>query len=56
VIEGEFEWEVESILAHRDVQVKKKKKNRNKTPVFKRQYLVKWLGYDEAHNSVHLGA
>jgi hypothetical protein len=49
VIEGEFEWEVESILAHRDVQVKKK--NRNKTPVFKRQYLVKWLGYDEAHNT-----
>jgi hypothetical protein len=41
VIEGEFEWEVESILAHRDVQVKKKK-NRVKTPVFKRQYLLEF--------------
>jgi hypothetical protein len=50
VIDDEFEWQVESILAHRDVQVKKKQ-NRAKTPVFKRQYLVKWLGYDEAHNT-----
>lgn len=50
IVEGEYEWEVESILAHRDVRVRTKR-NRNRTPVFKRQYLVKWVGYDEAHNT-----
>jgi hypothetical protein len=50
VVDGEMEWEVESILAHKDVQVKRKK-NRSRTPVFRRQYLVKWLGYDDTHNT-----
>jgi hypothetical protein len=50
VVDGEYEWEVEAILAHKDVQVRRKK-NRNRTPVFKRQYLVKWVGEDEAHNT-----
>jgi hypothetical protein len=40
VVDGELEWQVEAILAHKDVRVKRKK-NRAKTPVFKRQYLVK---------------
>ena len=50
VVDDEFEWEVEAILAHQDVQVKRKK-NRSKTPVFARKYLVKWVGYDESHNT-----
>jgi hypothetical protein len=50
VVDGELEWQVEAILAHKDVQVKRKK-NRSRTPVFKRQYLVKWLGEDESHNT-----
>jgi hypothetical protein len=39
VVDGEFEWEVEAILAHKDVQVKRKR-NKRRTPVFRRQYLV----------------
>lgn len=50
VIDGEFEWEVETILAHKDVQVKRKR-NKRRTPVFRRQYLVKWFGHDESHNT-----
>lgn len=50
LIEGELEYEVESILAHRDVQVRRKK-NRAKTPVLARQYLIKWKGYDESNNT-----
>ena len=50
VIDGELEYEVESILAHRDVQVRRKR-NRSRTPVLQRQYLVKWRGYDESNNT-----
>eukprot|EP00878_Enallax_costatus_P019840 GHUV01020945.1.p1 GENE.GHUV01020945.1~~GHUV01020945.1.p1 ORF type:complete len:366 (+),score=43.64 GHUV01020945.1:125-1222(+) len=50
VIDGELEFEVDSILAHRDVQVRRKK-NRDRTPVLERQYLVKWVGYDESNNT-----
>jgi glycosylphosphatidylinositol phospholipase D len=50
VVDGEYEWEVEAVLAHKDVQVRRKK-NRKHTPVFKCQYLVKWVGEDEAHNT-----
>jgi hypothetical protein len=50
VVDGEYEWEVEAVLAHKDVQVRRKK-NRDRTPVFKRQYLVKWVGEDESHNT-----
>jgi hypothetical protein len=50
LIEGELEFEVEAILAHRDVQVRRKR-NRSKTPVLERQFLIKWLGYDESNNT-----
>ena len=50
LVDDEFEWEVEAVLAHKDVQVKRKR-NKSRTPVFKRQYLVKWLGYDESNNT-----
>jgi hypothetical protein len=50
IIDGEYEWEVEAVIAHKDVQVKRKK-NKRRDPVFKRQYLVKWLGHDESHNT-----
>jgi hypothetical protein len=50
IIDGELEWEVEAIIAHKDVQVRRKK-NRARTPVFKRQFLVKWLGWDESNNT-----
>jgi hypothetical protein len=48
LIEGELEYEVESILAHRDVRVRRKR-NRARTPVLQRQYLIKWKGYDESN-------
>jgi hypothetical protein len=46
LIENELEYEVESVLAHRDVYVRRKK-NRVRTPVLQRHYLIKWKGYDE---------
>jgi hypothetical protein len=42
IIEGEVEYVVERILAHRDVGTGKRTK---------RQYLVKWAGYGPEHNS-----
>ena len=42
IIEGETEYVVEQILAHRDVGRGKRTK---------RQYLVKWEGYSDEHNS-----
>jgi hypothetical protein len=50
LIEGELEYEVEYILAHRDIQIERKR-NRARTPVLKRQYLIKWKGYDESNNT-----
>jgi hypothetical protein len=50
LVDGELEYEVETILAHRDVQVRRKR-NRARTPVLQRQYLVKWQGYDESNNT-----
>jgi hypothetical protein len=50
LIEGEMEFEVEAILAHRDVQVRRKR-NKAKTPVLERQFLIKWKGYDESNNT-----
>ncbi len=42
IIEGEVEYVVESILGHRDVGAEQRAK---------RQYLVKWEGYGQEHNS-----
>ena len=42
LIEGEEEFEVDKILDHRDRTLKKG---------YKRQYLVKWLGYGTEHNT-----
>jgi hypothetical protein len=50
VVDGEFEFEVEDILDHQDVPLKKKR-NRAKTPVYVRKYLVKWKGYDHSYNT-----
>jgi hypothetical protein len=50
LIEDELEYEVESVLAHRDVRVRRKR-NRARTPVLQRQYLIKWKGYDESNNT-----
>jgi hypothetical protein len=50
LIENELEYEVESVLAHRDVCVRRKR-NRVRTPVLQRQYLIKWKGYDESNNT-----
>lgn len=50
LIDGEMEYEVEAILAHRDVQVRRKR-NRARTPVLQRQFLIKWKGYDESNNT-----
>jgi hypothetical protein len=50
MVDGVEEWEVEAILSHKDVKVRRKR-NRQRTPVFARKYLVKWKGYDESHNT-----
>jgi hypothetical protein len=50
MIDNEMEYEVEAILDHQDVPLKKKK-NRNKTTVYVRKYLVKWKGYDHSYNT-----
>eukprot|EP00882_Tetradesmus_deserticola_P001192 GHRQ01001290.1.p1 GENE.GHRQ01001290.1~~GHRQ01001290.1.p1 ORF type:complete len:1007 (-),score=112.72 GHRQ01001290.1:2410-5226(-) len=50
LIEDELEYEVEFVLAHRDVQVRRKR-NRARTPVLRRQYLIKWRGYDNSNNT-----
>jgi hypothetical protein len=50
LIEDELEYEVESVLAHRDVRVRRNR-NRARTPVLQRQYLIKWKGYDESNNT-----
>eukprot|EP00878_Enallax_costatus_P006882 GHUV01007210.1.p1 GENE.GHUV01007210.1~~GHUV01007210.1.p1 ORF type:complete len:1163 (-),score=135.24 GHUV01007210.1:586-4074(-) len=50
VIDDDFEYEVEDILDHQDVPLKKKR-NRAQTPVYLRKYLVKWKGYDHSYNT-----
>jgi hypothetical protein len=42
MIDGDIEFEVETILSHRD-----KKRGRGTT----REYLVKWTGYGPEHNT-----
>lgn len=43
LIDGELEYEVDKVLAHRDRKVRGKKT--------KREYLVKWVGYEDIHNT-----
>ena len=44
-IDGNVEWEVDSILGHRD-------RNRGRGIHKKcREYLVQWRGYDASHNT-----
>jgi Reverse transcriptase (RNA-dependent DNA polymerase)/RNase H-like domain found in reverse transcriptase/Integrase zinc binding domain/Chromo (CHRromatin Organisation MOdifier) domain/gag-polyprotein putative aspartyl protease len=43
VIDGELEYEVEAVLAHRE------KKGRGLRG--RREYLIKWVGYDDIHNT-----
>jgi hypothetical protein len=50
IIEGELEYEVETVMAHGDIQVRSKR-NRARTPVQQRQYLINWKGYDESNNT-----
>ena len=49
-VDGEFEYEVERILDHRDVNIRKRKKGRSPSDS-EIQYLVKWQGYGHEHNS-----
>jgi hypothetical protein len=51
VVDGELEYEVERILDHRTVNVRKVKKQKNTPCNTGDQYLVKWLGYGHEHNS-----
>ena len=44
IIDGELEYEVEQILAHRLRKIGKSKKD-------KTEFLVKWLGYGIEHNT-----
>ncbi len=50
LIQGEHEYEVEDILDHQDVPLKQHR-NKAKTPVYIRKYLVKWKGYDQSYNT-----
>ena len=43
VIDGELEYEVEAVLAHRE------KKGRGRQ--IKREYLIKWVGYEDINNT-----
>ncbi len=40
LVEGELEYEVERILMHRDIKLKKGSK---------REFFIKWLGYGPEH-------
>eukprot|EP00884_Botryococcus_braunii_P006667 jgi/Botrbrau1/16000/Bobra.200_2s0005.1 len=43
IIEGEEEYEVEAVLAHRERKLRGRKTAR--------EYLVKWTGYEDIHNT-----
>eukprot|EP00884_Botryococcus_braunii_P021747 jgi/Botrbrau1/8256/Bobra.0001s0014.1 len=43
IIEGEKEYEVEAVLAHRERKLRGRKTAR--------EYLVKWTGYEDIHNT-----
>lgn len=42
-VDGEVEYEVEQVIAHRDTKIGKRRT--------RREYLIKWLGYGHEHNS-----
>jgi hypothetical protein len=43
IIDGEFEYEVDAVLAHRERKLRSKK--------VAREYLVKWVGCSDVHNT-----
>jgi hypothetical protein len=47
IIDGEFEYEVEAVLAHRERKLRGKKKGKKVA----REYLVKWLSYSDENNT-----
>lgn len=53
VVDGEEWFTVERILSHRDIEVNIKRRTKHSPAKTKqlRQYLVKWLGYGDEHNS-----
>jgi hypothetical protein len=55
LVEGELFYNVESIVGHRDVHVRgganKSKRSKPSTAVTRREYLVKWEGYRQEHNT-----
>ena len=50
VVEGDEEYEVESLLARREKEVASKKTKHGKKRRIKVEYLVKWNGYGPEHN------
>ncbi len=53
VVEGEIWFTVEKILQHRDTKIitRPATKHRPKRVKLQREYLIKWLGYSDDHNS-----
>ena len=53
VVDGEEWYHVETILDHRDIDITVKKKTKHSPAKVEqlRQYLVKWSGYGDEHNS-----
>ena len=53
VVDGEERYHVERILDHRDIAITVKKKTKHSPAKVEqlRQYLVKWSGYGDEHNS-----
>jgi hypothetical protein len=47
IIDDEFEYEVEAVLAHRERRVRSRKKSKKSA----REYLVKWVGYGDINNT-----
>jgi len=53
IVDGEAWYHVEKILQHRDVQVitRRATKHQPKRSTLQREYLIKWEGYSDDHNS-----
>jgi hypothetical protein len=47
IIDDEFEYEVEAVLAHRERRVRSRKKSKK----IAREYIVKWVGYGDINNT-----